>query len=1517
MPSIHATTDPASGSSQLPQSEGLYRPEFEFDSCGVGFVASISGVPEHRILKTAIDSVVGLSHRGAVSADGRTGDGAGILTQIPRKLVERELRARNIDSVDPADVGLGMVYLPQADTTTNAQAAEIVNRVLAEQEIPLLGWRQVPVDVAALGAIAAQSAPDIQQILVQRPHGMDDTAFERALYVARRTIQGAANRAGIDELYLPSFSHRTVIYKALIIAAQLAEFYLDLKDPEFETALALFHQRYSSNTFPTWQLAQPFRLLAHNGEINTLWGNRNWTRAREHSMIESAWDERVGAGIPFIEPDGSDSASLDNLAELIYLSGRDILHTLAMMMPEAWENHEDMDPDLRAFYAYNAGVAEPWEGPAALAFTDGRIAAACLDRNGLRPARYKVTRSGMVVMASEASASIVPDSEVIEKGRLGPGEMLAVDTANHRLLTNREIKARLATRAPYRTWLKEHRVRAETSVPSLEDSLEFDQDNLGTMHRVFGYGNEELRMVLDPMGKEGKDAVWSMGNDIPLAALSSQPRSFFNFFKQRFAQVTNPPIDSLRESLVMSLKSYLGGRGNILTETPEHAHLLEFDSPLLDHGQFRDLVHQFDSSFSSIMLSTLYPVDEGQPGMERALQRLCMHAEKSIDKGRTVLILSDIGVGPDHAPIPILLAASAVHQHLARVRKRMRASIVVESGEVWDIHHFACLLGHGIGFIYPYLALETIRHLAENDRRQTVDPLTAWQNYRSAVDEGLLKIMSKMGICTLSGYRGAQIFEIVGLNSSVSSYYFTGTPSRIEGLGLKEIAAEIANRHEEAYAERKNGRLPDYGLYRFRRNGEYHAYSPATVQALQKAAISGDMEDYRHYVELVHTRPPTCLRDLLEFVPRDPVPIDEVESVESIRERFTTQAMSLGALSPEAHKTIAIALNRIGGRSNTGEGGEDPEWYRPLPNGDSANCAVKQVASARFGVTTEYLVRAKELEIKMAQGSKPGEGGQLPAFKVSPFIARIRHAIPGIPLISPPPHHDIYSIEDIAQLIYDLKQVNPRAHVGVKLVSEAGVGTVAVGVAKAYADYVLISGQDGGTGASPLSSIKNGGLPWELGLAETQQTLMRNNLRSRIRVRVDGGFKSGRDVIVGAMLGGEEFGFGTGSLVAIGCDMARQCHLNTCPTGVATQREDLRKKFTGTPEMLVNYLTLIAREVRELLAGLGARSLEEIIGRTDLLRQKVIPGDSKTNTIDLLPLLVGGDPSGALPRYSQQEWNNPEGSTLDDTMLQDAAAGIAGEERVSLTYDVRNHMRSIGARVAGAIADKHTDAGLAADSVALTFKGSAGQSFGAFSVPGLSLTLQGEAQDYVGKCMTGGQIVVRSAPDAALPHDKNVLIGNTCLYGATGGSLFVAGQAGERFAVRNSGAEAVVEGAGDHCCEYMTRGIVVVLGEVGYNFGAGMAAGIAYVLDENNSFSRRYNPEMIDIEPLTDGEDINTLRHLLERHVALTGSPRGKEILDEFGRFLPKFWKVFPKPLRAMMEQESELESQIEAGAPR
>ena len=1500
---------------QSTQPAGLYRPEFEFDSCGVGFVASISGIPDNKVLQTAIDSVVGLSHRGAVSADGRTGDGAGILTQIPRRLVQRELAAKEIFHVSSSDVGIGMVYLPQAGATTNAQAVEIVNNVLEELGIALLTWRRVPVDVSALGVIAAQSAPDIWQVLVQRPDGMDDIAFERALYVARRSIQGAANRAGIDELYLPSFSHQTVVYKALIIAAQLPEFYQDLKDPDYETALAVFHQRYSSNTFPTWQLAQPFRLLAHNGEINTLWGNRNWTRAREQSMIAAAWDERVGAGIPFIEPDGSDSASLDNLAELIYLSGRDILHTLAMMMPEAWENNEDMDPDLRAFHAYHAGVTEPWEGPASLAFTDGRIAAACLDRIGLRPARYKVTRSGMVILASEASASVVPDSEVIEKGRLGPGEMMAVDTENKCLLTDKDIKERLAKRAPYRTWLSEQRKRAQDSVSKLEDSLDFDQDSLGTLHRVFGYSNEELRVVLDPMGKEGKDAVWSMGNDIPLAVLSSQPRSFFNYFKQRFAQVTNPPIDSLRESLVMSLRSYIGGRGNLLIESPEHAHLLEYDSPLLDHGQFRDLVHQYDSSFSSIMLSTLYPVAQGQAGMEEALSRLCRHAEKSIDNGRTVLILSDLGVGVDHAPIPILLAASAVHQHLARVRKRMQASIVVESGEVWDIHHFACLLGHGVGFVYPYLALETIRHIAETDRRQTVDPLSAWQNYRTAVDDGLLKIMSKMGICTLSGYRGAQIFEIVGLNSRVSSYYFTGTPSRIEGLGLGEIAAEVANRHVEAFAERKNGRLPDYGLYRFRRNGEYHAYSPAIVQAIQKAALTGDMEDYRRYAEMVHTRPPTSLRDLLEFAPGGPIPLEEVEPVESIRRRFTTQAMSLGALSPEAHKAIAIAMNRIGGRSNTGEGGEDPQWYKPLPNGESANCAVKQVASARFGVTTEYLVRARELEIKMAQGSKPGEGGQLPGFKVTPFIARIRHAIPGIPLISPPPHHDIYSIEDIAQLIYDLKQVNPRAHVGVKLVSEAGVGTVAVGVAKAYADYVLISGQDGGTGASPLSSIKNGGLPWELGLAETQQTLVRNNLRSRIRVRVDGGFKTGRDVVIGAMLGGEEFGFATGSLVAIGCDMARQCHLNTCPTGVATQREDLREKFTGTPEMLVNYMTLIAGEVREILASLGFRTLDEVIGRTDMLRQRELSKDSKANTIDLLPLLADVDPDRALPRSSQQEWNNSSGSTLDDVILQDAASGISGERRVSLEYKVQNDMRSIGARVAGAIADKHSDAGLSAGSVALNFDGSAGQSFGAFCVPGMTLTLHGEAQDYVGKCMTGGEIVIAPSPQANLPQDKNVLIGNTCLYGATGGSLFVAGQAGERFAVRNSGAEAVVEGAGDHCCEYMTRGVVAVLGEVGYNFGAGMAAGIAFVLDEHNSFSRRYNPEMVDIEPLTDGEDISTLRHLLERHVAVTGSPRGKAILDDFGRYLPKFWKVFPKPLRALMEQDVDIESQVEAGA--
>ncbi len=1505
-----------------PKPAGLYRPEFEFDACGVGFIASISGVPEHSILRTAVQAVVGLTHRGAISADGRTGDGAGILTQLPRRLLLRELAERGIRHVAADDIGLGMVYLPPADDPSAKQAVAVVNRVLEEHGIPLLAWRPAPVDVAALGEIAARSMPDIQQVLVQRPAGLDDLAFERALYVARRNIQGEAQRAGIDALYLPSFSHRTVVYKALLVAAQLAEFYLDLKDPDYETALAVFHQRYSSNTFPTWQLAQPFRLLAHNGEINTLWGNRNWTRAREHSMIAAAWDERIDAGIPFIEPEGSDSASLDNLAEFMHLSGRDILHTLAMMMPEAWEHDEDMDPDLRAFHAYHAGLAEPWEGPAALAFTDGRVAAASLDRNGLRPARYKVTRSGMVVVSSEASAAIVPDADVIEKGRLGPGEMIAVDTENHRLLTDRDIKRRLAERAPYGAWLRERRVRAKAPALDPADSLDFDKDTLGVMHRAFGYGNEELRMVLDPMGKEGKDAVWSMGNDTPLAALSSQPRSFFNYFKQRFAQVTNPPIDPLRESLVMSLRSYIGGRGNILTETPGHAHLLEFESPLLDHGQFRDLVHQYDSSFSSIMLSTLYPVAEGRAGIERALRRLCKHAEESIDKGRTVLILSDLGVGPDHAPIPIMLAASAVHQHLARARKRMQASIVVESGEVWDIHHFACLLGHGVGFVYPYLAFETIRHLAETDRRQTVDTITAWRHYRASVEDGLLKIMSKMGISTLGGYRGAQIFEIVGLNSAVSDDYFTGTPSRIEGLGLEEIAAEVAERHAAAFGEstgalrgKRNGRLPDYGLYRFRRNGEYHAYSPSIVQALQLAARTGKTEDYRQYAEAVYSRPPTCLRDLLELVPGAPIPIEEVEPVEEIRRRFTSQAMSLGALSPEAHKAIAIALNRIGGRSNTGEGGEDPDWYKPLPNGDSASCAVKQVASARFGVTTEYLTQAQELEIKMAQGSKPGEGGQLPGFKVTPFIARIRHAIPGIPLISPPPHHDIYSIEDIAQLIYDLKQVNPQAHVGVKLVSEAGVGTVAVGVAKAYADYVLISGQDGGTGASPLSSIKNSGLPWELGLAETQQTLVRNNLRSRIRVRVDGGFKTGRDVVVGAILGGEEFGFATASVVAIGCDMARQCHLNTCPTGVATQREDLREKFTGTPEMLVNYLTLVAQEVREIMASLGVRSLEEIIGRTEMLRQRTLPGGHKANTIDLRPLLAQDNPNGELARYCVEERNDRPGAVLDDTIVQDAAAAVAGESRASLEYGVRNHMRGVGARVAGAVAMRHGNGGLQAGALALDFQGSVGQSFGAFCVPGMALTLHGEAQDYVAKGMTGGEIAILPPPEADLKSHENVIIGNTCLYGATGGSLFVAGLAGERFAVRNSGAEAVVEGAGDHCCEYMTSGTVAVLGEVGRNFGAGMAAGIAFVLDENHTFSRRYNPEMVDIEPLSDGEDIATLQRLLERHVALTQSPRGQAILRDFERYLPLFWKVYPKPLRELMEQQSLIETAAEVGA--
>lgn len=1475
---------------------GLYDPSFEQDACGVGFLARPTSQPSRDIVEMALEAVVKLTHRGALDADAKTGDGAGILVQVPRRFFAREVERMGLRLERPQELAVAMVFLPkdEGEARRSRQALETRAR---NRGLRVLGWREVPVDPSVLGDKARSTMPRIEQMLAVPATSLDDETYERVLYLARKEAEADFAREGLD-CYIPSFSHRTVVYKGLLVAWQLRGFYLDLQDPLFESALALFHQRYSTNTFPTWPLAQPFRMLAHNGEINTLMGNYNWMRAREPELSSRIWGEDIESLKPIIVPGGSDSAMLDNALEALVLSGRDVLHAMLMLVPEAWERMPDLDPAWREFYEYHACLMEPWDGPAALAFTDGAKVGATLDRNGLRPLRYKVTRDGLVVAGSEVGIVDIEEAQVAEKGRLGPGEMLVVDTSRGRILKKAEVMAELVGRRPYGEWLRQHMVRLKEPFPTdghRSDGL--DGVDLGQLQTAFACTNEDVRMILKTMASQGHDPVFSMGDDIPLAVLSQTHRPLSFYFRQRFAQVTNPAIDPLREELVMSLDCYLGPRGSIFEETPEHARVIHLETPLLSAEALEAIRRNGNDAFRVRELPVLFPVERGPEALAEALERLCEEAVRAADEGYSVLVLTDRGVDARHAAIPMLLAVGAVHHSLIRAGRRMKTDIVVETGSAWDVHHFALLLGYGANGIYPYLALGTVRAFLQERDMAEADIEEVLDNFRQAVERGLLKVMSKMGISALRSYRGAQIFEVIGLSQEVVDRCFTGTPARLGGIGLREIGEDVLYWHQQAFqAYPETRRLPDIGYVRFRREGEYHGFNPQVVTSLQKAVQTGDYEAYKEFSQMVHSGPPRTLRDLLEIrSDRSPIPLEEVEPASEIVKRFVTAAMSLGALSPDAHKTIAIAMNRLGGKSNTGEGGEDRSWYEPMPGGDSASSRIKQVASGRFGVTIEYLSQGDELEIKIAQGSKPGEGGQLPGHKVNEFIASVRHAIPGIPLISPPPHHDIYSIEDLAQLIYDLKQANPRARVGVKLVAESGVGTIAAGVAKAYADYIQISGSEGGTGASPLSSIKNAGCPWELGLAETQQVLMLNGLRGRVRLRTDGGLKTGWDVVKAALLGADEYGFGTAALIAIGCDMARQCHLNTCPTGIATQRRDLiDKRFQGRPEYVVNYFTFVAEEVREVLAFMGYRRLDDVIGRVDLLAPRELPEGHRGRTLTLEAVLADVDPGRISPRRCVQPRNDRPHPCADDRIWEQVRPALEEGRPVRVETEIRNSDLTAGARIAGAIAQRYRLEGLPEGTIEIVYRGTAGQSFGAWCANGMRLVLEGEANDYVGKGMSGGEIIVRPPKDAPYDSHLNVIVGNTVLYGATGGKLFVAGRAGERFAVRNSGAIAVVEGAGDHCCEYMTQGLVVVLGRTGRNFGAGMSWGHAFVLDEDGTFPSRYNPELITIQRVEQPEDEALLRSLIEEHAHKTGSRWARHILDHWRDFLPRFWKVVP-----------------------
>jgi len=1495
----------------------LYDARWEHDACGTGFLVQISGEPSHTVIQTALQALANLTHRGAQDADAETSDGAGLLTQIPRQLLYEELLAQQIACPDPYHLALGMFFLPLQDRSPAAylQSRSIIERTLHEsglassQEVsgtPLL-WRNPPVDYSVPGKRARETAPGIAQVLFVRPQHLTQEQYERKLYHARRLIERRLQEAQINDCYIVSLSCTTVVYKGLLAPNELARFYLDLADPRYTSAFAVFHQRYSTNTFPSWPLAQPMRILAHNGEINTIQGNLNWMQAREGTLSSPIWGDNLQDLLPIIQRGGSDSAQLDNALELLTRSGRDLLHSMQMLIPPAWEHNPELDDAQRAWCEYHAGLMEPWDGPAALAFSDGRIVGAALDRNGLRPARYTLTAHGLLILASEAGVIPCEAHEVVERGRLGPGEMIAVDIERGVLLRNAEIKAALAQQQPYQQWLATHLMHLtelpQQHVPSFEASP--DTGSLFRRQQLFGYTHEDVEFVLRPMLTESKEPVWSMGDDTPLAALSCQSRSISDYFHQRFAQVTNPPIDPLRERIVMSLDSYLGRRKSVLDETEFHARLLHLESPLLKESHLEALRNLDGAGFRSCTLHATFESAAGPAALEAALDRLENDATTAIAEGISLLILSDQSASPTYAPIPMLIAAGSVHKALIQRGLRDYVSLICETNSAWDVHQVALLLGYGAEAVVPTLALANVRALAGERHLEHLTPEQAVERYLNVLEDGLRKVMARMGISTIRNIFGAGQFEIIGLDphfiqrcfavssaqatypGKVTLYQIAGQViERCQALPAEQEQATIAEAEKQVGVESnaRRRKLIDIGYYRFRRDGEYHAYNPHIIRALQKAAQTGDREDYGRYTALVYQRPPTTLRDLLTFVPGTPIPLEQVEPMESIRARFVISAMSIGALSPETHRTIAAAMNSIGGRNNTGEGGEDPDWHYETINGYPVGSKIKQVASARFGVTTEYLVRAEELEIKMAQGSKPGEGGQLPPSKVTPFIARLRHTSPYVPLISPPPHHDIYSIEDIAQLIYDLKQVNPQARVGVKLVSSIGVGTIAAGVAKAHADYVQISGHDGGTGASPLQSIKHAGIPWERGLAETQQTLVRNGLRSSVRLRVDGGLKTGRDIVIGAMLGAEEFGFGTASLVALGCDMARQCHLNTCPTGIATQREDLRAKFTGQPQFIVNFLTLVAEEVREWLAQLGVARLEDLIGRADLLQ---CTGEA---SVDLEPLLA------AIPASSSRtEPIRLPSSPVAEQLLVETEQALCGERSVLTQSSLSNCDRSIGASLAGEIARRYGNAGLPGVSVTCIFHGTAGQSFGAFCLPGMHLILNGEANDYVGKSMTGGQIIIAPPVDAGFVAHKNIILGNTALYGATGGQLFAAGCAGERFAVRNSGALAVVEGVGAHACEYMTGGMVVILGETGQNFGAGMSSGVAYVLDMRGTFGGRCNTELVELQRIDDPREMEALRTVIQWHHKKTRSWRAAQLLAEWSRMYRAFWRVAPR----------------------
>ncbi|MBW8686097.1 glutamate synthase large subunit [Chitinophaga rhizophila] len=1495
---------------EVKQLQGLYHPDFEHDACGTGFTAHIKGRKSHQIVRDALTMLENMEHRGACGYEQNTGDGAGILIQLPHEFLYDECLKIGFSLPEFGKYGVGMIFFPK-EPRWREECREILNRAAEKLGLDILGYRKVPVRPDGIGEGALSVEPEIEQVFIACPyHITDNDTFERKLFVLRNYVSKTVRNTVPKEkalFYIPSLSTKTIVYKGQLTTYQVRHYYADLSDEKMVSAFALIHSRFATNTFPSWRLAHPYRYIAHNGEINTLKGNLNWLRAGEKDFVSKYFSqEEMDMLLPLVEEGQSDSASLDNVVELLMLTGRSLPHVMMMLIPEAWDGNDDMDPVKKAFYEYHASLMEPWDGPACISFTDGKIIGGTLDRNGLRPARFVITKDDRVIMASEAGVLPVDPKNVKEKGRLQPGKMFIVDMEQGRIIGDEELKQSICSQQPYGEWLNKYKIRLEELSEPRVTFTHLEHEQIFKYQRAFGYSIEDLNTIIAPMALDGKEPIGSMGTDAPLAILSDQPQHLTSYFKQLFAQVTNPPIDPIRERLVMSLATYVGNNGNLLDEDPLHCHGLALRHPILTNFELEKIRSIDTGLFQAKTLHTYFRAD-GKPGsMEKGLQRLCRYAVDAVEDGFEVIILSDRAIDSEHAAIPSILAASAVHHHLIRKGYRGQVGLIVEAGDVWEVHHFACLLGFGVTAINPYLALSTIRDMKLTDKLETdldVDKLK--KNYIKAVCDGLLKVFSKMGISTLQSYQGAQIFEILGINRQVVDKYFTGAVSRIQGMGLDEIARETLAKHWMGYGRKETPvqRLTTGGLYQWKRKGEFHLFNPTTIHLLQYATRMGDYNTFKKYSKAVNdqSEKAATLRSLFTFKRTRPsVPLEEVESAESILKRFATGAMSFGSISHEAHSTLAIAMNRIGAKSNTGEGGEDELRYEQLPNGDSMRSSIKQVASARFGVTSNYLTNADELQIKMAQGAKPGEGGQLPGHKVDEWIAKVRHSTPGVGLISPPPHHDIYSIEDLAQLIFDLKNANRAARISVKLVSKAGVGTIAAGVAKAKADVVLIAGHDGGTGASPISSIKHAGLPWELGLAETHQTLVKNKLRSRVVVQTDGQLKTGRDIAIATLLGAEEWGVATAALVVEGCIMMRKCHLNTCPVGVATQDAELRKRFNGNADHVVNLFKFLVEELREIMADLGFRKITEMVGQVDSLQLRENITHWKYKSLDLSPILYKEPAAEVTGLFKQEEQDHGISEVIDWRLLKAAQPALEKKARVFQQFPVRNTDRAIGTILSNEISKRYGGPGLPEDTIHYKFVGSAGQSFGAFNTKGVTLELEGEANDYFGKGLSGAKLILYPSPEAGFKAEENIIAGNVALYGATSGEAYIRGKAGERFCVRNSGATIVTEGVGDHGCEYMTGGKAVILGETGRNFGAGMSGGIAYVYDVKGVFAGRCNKDMIDLDPL-DQDDAADLQDLITKHHAYTNSTVAKFILKDWENQLRHFVKVFPKEYKAVV----------------